>query len=165
MISMVSSLVSGPRTTSTRGSRCAGFHQLATTTLSGRLVDGASWLVMYDDVFARQDGVGRAVPVEIGEDAPLEIEVLEHRLDDESDVVHRALDRCARANASGHGLSGRLVHQSLLLENSECRGNALHRAVQVLVRRVGEDDLVAADREVHGDAVAHEARADDADGV
>ena len=47
---MVSSEVSGPRTTSISGSRKGGFHQLATTTLSGLLVAGASWLDMKEDV-------------------------------------------------------------------------------------------------------------------
>lgn len=112
---------------------------------------------------ARQNGVGRAVPIEVGEDTSLEIEVLEHSLDDKSHVVHRAGHRRTRPYASGDGLRGRLVHQSLLLEHSQRCGDVLHRLAEILLGRVGEDDLVAAHGEVHRDAVAHEARADDAD--
>ena len=58
--SIVLSDVAGPVTISTRGARWAGLPHLVTTTLSGRLVEVASWLTLKDEpVLARTARFGQ----------------------------------------------------------------------------------------------------------
>ena len=104
-----------------------------------------------------------AVPVQFCEHSSFEVQILEHCLDNESDVSHGIFQRCVGLYAPGHRVGRRLVNQSLIPQHTQRHGDVVHRPLEGLFGGVGQRDLVPADRETQGDPMAHQPGANNAD--
>ena len=109
-----------------------------------------------------EDRAGLCDPVEVGEDALLEVHLLEHRLDDEVGVA-------ASASKSVEPVMRRDAAVALLLGQPAARDRAgvvlpdrRKAAVERVLRGLDDRHRDAGIGEVHGDAAAHGAGADDA---
>ena len=159
--------VSGPRTTSTSGISGAGLKKWSPSTCSGRLVAIGDRRHRQRARVRREERLRRRLPVERAEDRPLEVDVLERRLDDD---VGRRGDRVERdrrpqvREPTVDPLVDRVrVELELRRTPPEADANPLDPSLERLFVDVVQHDLVARLERDLGDPRAHRPGAHDAD--
>ena len=152
---------SAVRTTSTSGMRYGGFQKCVPTTRSLCTARSRDLRDAHHRRVGAQDRLRRAEPVELLEQAALELEVLEDALDH----VGRALHRLRQVGGGGDAGHGRLdlvePAEPVLGKEREIGAHGRGGALERLGNGVLQRDLVPREREDLRDADAHHAGADD----
>ncbi len=153
--------VFAPRTTSSSFITLAGLKKCMPTTSCGRLVNAAIWSTSSVEVLRGQDRAGLHHLVERLEDLFLDAHVLEHGLDHQVGVLDVVVGQrgvraapCAASYLSGFSLPFLTCDFVVLAD----RG---HAAVERLLLGLEHRHRDAGVEEVHRDAAAHRAGADD----
>ena len=139
----------------------AGLKKCVPSTSCGRFVDGGDLVHVERRGVGGEDRARLRDPVEVGEDALLEVHLLEHRLDDEVGILEGL--EVGRAGDERDAAVALLLRQPAAGDRAGVvLPDRRKPAVERVLRGLDDRHRDAGIGEVHGDAAAHGAGADDA---